>query len=73
MGRFAEGGFNRVFLLTMDDGFEAILKIPYHIAGPKHFATASEAATLQYLHSKGIPVPKGYGYSTSESNPTGVE
>lgn len=28
MVKFAEGGFNRVFLLTMDDGFEAILKIP---------------------------------------------
>lgn len=73
MVKFAEGGFNRVFLLTMDDGFEAVLKIPYHIAGPKHFATASEAATLQYLHSKGVPVPKVYGYSPSESNSAGVE
>lgn len=71
--KFAEGGFNRVFLLTMDDGFEAVLKVPYQIAGPKHFATASEAATLQYLHSQGIPVPKVYGYSSSESNPAGVE
>jgi hypothetical protein len=73
IAKFAEGGFNRVFLLTMDDGFEAIVKIPYRIAGPKHYATASEAATLQYLHSKGIPVPKVYGYSSSESNAAGVE
>jgi aminoglycoside phosphotransferase (APT) family kinase protein len=57
----------------MDDGFKAIVKIPYYIAGPKHFAITSEAATLQYLHSKGVPVPKIYGYLTSESNPTGVE
>lgn len=57
----------------MDDEFEAVVKIPYHIAGPKHFATASEAATLQYLHSKGVPVPKLFGYSSSESNPAGVE
>ncbi|KAJ5558313.1 kinase-like protein, partial [Penicillium sp. DV-2018c] len=71
--KLAEGGFNRVFLLNMDDGFEAILKIPFHIAGPKQFATASEAATLQYLHSKGIPVPKVYGYSSCANNPAGVE
>jgi len=71
--KLAEGGFNRVFLIQMDDGFEAVLKIPYHIAGPKHFATASEAATLQYLHSKGVPVPKVYGYSSNADNPVGVE
>lgn len=71
--KLAEGGFNRVFLLKMDDGLEAILKIPFHIAGPKQFATASEVATLQYLHSKGIPVPKVYGYSSCANNPVGVE
>ncbi|KZF26474.1 kinase-like protein [Xylona heveae TC161] len=71
--KYAEGGFNRVFLLTMDDGYEVIVKIPYRIAGPKYYATASEAATLQYLHSKAVPVPKLYGYSSSEDNPVGVE
>ncbi|KAE8332170.1 kinase-like domain-containing protein [Aspergillus sergii] len=71
--KFAEGGFNRLFLLTMDGGFEAVVKMPYRIAGPKHFAAASEAATLQYLHAKGIPVPKVYGYSCTETNPAGVE
>ncbi|KAB8257995.1 hypothetical protein BDV32DRAFT_126527 [Aspergillus pseudonomiae] len=57
----------------MDDGFEAIIKVPYQISGPKHYATASEAATLQYLHSKGIPVPRIYGYSSRDDNPAGVE
>ncbi|PYI00406.1 phosphotransferase enzyme family protein [Aspergillus sclerotiicarbonarius CBS 121057] len=57
----------------MQDGFQVIVKTPYSIAGPKHYATASEAATLQYLHSKGIPVPKVYGYSSSTDNPTGIE
>ncbi|KAL4779756.1 kinase-like domain-containing protein [Aspergillus varians] len=71
--KLAEGGFNRVFLLTMSDGFEAIMKMLYHHDGPKYYATASEAATLQYLHSKGIPVPKLYGYSASASNEVGVE
>ncbi|OJJ49034.1 hypothetical protein ASPZODRAFT_13771 [Penicilliopsis zonata CBS 506.65] len=71
--KFAEGGFNRVFLITMEDGSEAIVKTPYSIAGPKHYATASEAATLHYLHSQGISVPKVYGYSSSKSNPVGIE
>ncbi|TPX24555.1 Phosphotransferase enzyme [Coccidioides immitis] len=56
IAKFAEGGFNRVFLLTMDDGFQAIAKIPYKIALPKRHATASEAATLEFLRLKGIPV-----------------
>lgn len=71
--KLAEGGFNRVFLLAMEDGFEAIAKIPYKIALPTHRATASEAATLELLWSKGIPVPRLYGYSASADNPAGVE
>ncbi|KAI9370282.1 kinase-like domain-containing protein [Aspergillus egyptiacus] len=73
IAKLAEGGFNRVFLITMDDGLEVIAKLPYRLAGPRHYATASEAATLQFLHSKGIPVPKLDGYSSSEDNPVGVE
>nr|KMM63994.1 hypothetical protein CPAG_00346 [Coccidioides posadasii RMSCC 3488] len=73
IAKFAEGGFNRVFLLTMDDGFQAIAKIPYKIALPKRHATASEAATLELLRLKGIPVPKLYSYSASVDNPAGVE
>ncbi|PIG88580.1 hypothetical protein AARAC_000971 [Aspergillus arachidicola] len=66
--KVGEGGFNRVLLLTVQDGFEAIIKIPYQLAGPRYFATASEAATLQFLYSKGIPVPQLYGYSSSNKN-----
>ncbi|PWY91880.1 phosphotransferase enzyme family protein [Aspergillus sclerotioniger CBS 115572] len=57
----------------MEDGFQVIAKTPYSIAGPKHYATASEAATLQYLHSRNIPVPMVYGYSSSNNNPVGIE
>ena len=59
--KLAEEGFNRVFLLRMEDGFEAIVKISYHTPGPKHFSTASEIATLYYVHSNGIPVPRCMG------------
>ncbi|GLA63040.1 phosphotransferase enzyme [Aspergillus tubingensis] len=73
IAKLAEGGFNRVFLITMNDGFEVIAKIPYRFTRPKYYATASEAATLCFLHAKGIPVPQLYGYSPSEDNPVGVE
>ncbi|KAL2217191.1 phosphotransferase enzyme family protein [Thermoascus aurantiacus ATCC 26904] len=56
--KFAEGGFNRVLLLTMEDGFQAVAKIPYRTT---------------YLRSKGIPVPRVYGYSSTTDDPVGVE
>ncbi|KAI9844752.1 MAG: Phosphotransferase enzyme [Sclerophora amabilis] len=72
--KFAEGGFNRVFLATMEDGHPVIVKIPYSVTVPKHYATASEVATLDFLRSKGIPVPKVYGWSSDISgNPIGAE
>lgn len=43
--KHSEGGFNRVLLATMEDGFRAIVKIPYWISVPKTYATASEVAT----------------------------
>ena len=70
----AEGGFNRVFLLTMEDGFEVIVKIPYANAVPEHYATASEVATMKILLSKDIPVPRVYGWSSEATgNNVGVE
>ncbi|KAL4913316.1 phosphotransferase enzyme family protein [Aspergillus aurantiobrunneus] len=59
--------------LTVSDGYEVVVKIPYRFNRPRYYTTASEAATLQYLHSQGIPVPKPYGYSSSQDNEAGVE
>lgn len=73
IAKLAEGGFNHVFLIKMDDGLEVVAKIPYRFTGPKYYATASDAATLCFLHSKSIPMPRLYGYSPSEDNPVGVE
>lgn len=53
MRKLAEGGFNRVLLLTMDDGLEVIVKIPYSIAVPKKLSTESEVATLDFCAQKG--------------------
>ncbi|RMZ75887.1 hypothetical protein DV738_g5227, partial [Chaetothyriales sp. CBS 135597] len=73
MKKLAEGGFNRVFVLDFQTGFELIAKIPYRIAVPHYFATASEAATLTFLRLKGIPVPEVYAYSATVENPVRSE
>ena len=72
--KVAEGGFNKVFLLTMDDGHEIIARIPTPIAGPSHYTTASEVATMNFLRDVlEVPVPQVLAYSTDETNPVGAE
>ncbi|PLB51514.1 serine/threonine protein kinase [Aspergillus steynii IBT 23096] len=71
--KISEGGFNRVLLATMEDGFQAIVKIPFWISVPNTYATASEVATLTFLRAKGIPVPEVYAWSSTTENPVGVE
>ncbi|KAJ5788891.1 phosphotransferase enzyme family protein [Penicillium psychrosexuale] len=72
--KIAEGGFNRVFLLTASNGQQVIARIPTSIAGPPHYTTASEVATINFLRNVlGLPVPKILAYSTSASNPVGAE
>ncbi|KAE8151418.1 kinase-like domain-containing protein [Aspergillus avenaceus] len=71
--KLAEGGFNGVFVLTMDDGSEVIAKIPYPLTVPKTLTTESEVATLEFLRTKGIPVPQVFTYSSSSDNAVGTE
>ncbi|EER45818.1 phosphotransferase enzyme family protein [Histoplasma capsulatum var. duboisii H88] len=71
--KLSEGGFNRVFLLTLEDGFKTVVKIPYNFLVPKKYATASEVATLAFLRQKGIPVPDVYGWSSTPDNAVGAE
>ena len=72
--KIAEGGFNKVFLLTTDVGHEVIARIPTPIAGPPHYTTASEVATIDFLRTVlGLPVPKILDYSSSPENSVGAE
>ncbi|PWY89730.1 kinase-like protein [Aspergillus heteromorphus CBS 117.55] len=71
--KLAEGGFNRSFLVTMRDNFRFVARIPYPVTQPKPLVIASEVATMDFLRSHGIPVPKVYGYSASADNPAGTE
>lgn len=47
--KFQEGEYNKVFLLVMDNGHEAIAKLPNPNAGPSHYTTASEVATMNFV------------------------
>jgi hypothetical protein len=43
-----EGGFNRVFLLSLDNGARVVARVPFRIAGPRGLTTNSEVATMVY-------------------------
>ncbi|CAA7260543.1 unnamed protein product [Cyclocybe aegerita] len=70
-----EGLFNRAFLLRFDNDRELIARIPFPVAGPKHFMTASEVATMEYVRTElELPVPHVRAWSSrAESTPVGAE
>jgi len=47
--KFADGMFNKAFCLTMDDGRKFVAKLPNPNAGPAHYTTASEVATMDFV------------------------
>lgn len=54
-----EGGFNKAFLLWLDNGACVVARVPYRIAGPRRLITNSEVATMAYsmmehLHTQQI-------------------
>ena len=42
-----EGGSNRVFVFTLDNGRRTVAKLPFKIAGPVSLTTLSEVATIK--------------------------
>lgn len=74
IAKLVEGGFNKVFLLRSKNGRELIARIPTPVAGPPHYTTASEVATMDFLRTVlKLPVPEVLAYSTSSDNPVGAE
>ncbi|KAL0959420.1 hypothetical protein HGRIS_014665 [Hohenbuehelia grisea] len=71
--KLGEGGLNRVFLVTLDINFQLVARIPYPLLVPKSYAVASEAATLDFLRLKGLPVPKIYSCSSTSDNEAKTE
>ncbi|KAI1910965.1 hypothetical protein LOZ65_006271 [Ophidiomyces ophidiicola] len=72
--KMAEGGFNKVFLLTMENGNEVVARIPTPIAGPPFYTTASEVATMDFLRTIfNIPIPQVLAHCSTTDNPVGAE
>ncbi|CAO2655038.1 Nn.00g117710.m01.CDS01 [Neocucurbitaria sp. VM-36] len=70
--KMAEGGFNRVFDMSMKDGSSILARLPYPSTLPRHLAVASEVATLDFARAHGIPTPRVLGYS-ADDNAVGSE
>jgi hypothetical protein len=49
--KLTEGNFNKVLLLSMDDGKEVVAKIPNPSAGLPELVTSSEVATMEFVRT----------------------
>ncbi|RMY96794.1 hypothetical protein D0864_05048 [Hortaea werneckii] len=69
MVKLAEGGFNKVFRLDMDDGKVVMARIPTPIVGPISRVLASEVATMDFARNVlDIPVPKVIAWDGERAN-----
>ncbi|KAI1821833.1 kinase-like domain-containing protein [Xylaria intraflava] len=74
MAKLAEGGFNKVFRLVMDNGLAVVARIPNPKTGSARWTTASEVATMEFARSiLGIPVPKVLAWNMDADNPVRSE
>ncbi|KAF2206699.1 hypothetical protein CERZMDRAFT_52602 [Cercospora zeae-maydis SCOH1-5] len=63
--KYPDGMYNRVLLLSMDNGKEVVAKIPNPNSGQPHFTTASEVATMEFAREVlRTPVPEVYAWSS---------
>ncbi|KAI6894115.1 hypothetical protein KC318_g12156 [Hortaea werneckii] len=65
--KLAEGGFNKVFRLTMDNGAVVMARIPTPIVGPISRVLASEIATMDFVSTG----PERSRYPRSECHSMG--
>lgn len=47
-----EGGYNKVFIFTMNNASRIVVRLPTRISGPPRLTTNSEVATIKYCESK---------------------
>ncbi|KAF9536552.1 Phosphotransferase enzyme, partial [Lunasporangiospora selenospora] len=69
---FGEGTFNKIYLLTMEDGFQCIARLA--LPAFRRYKTESEVATMQYVaENTSIRVPKVYAWDSDPDNAIGAE
>ncbi|KAJ6631571.1 kinase-like domain-containing protein [Mycena sp. CBHHK59/15] len=71
----ADGTFNRLFDIHLDNGVEVVAKLPFIVAGPAHLTTASEVATMMFARDVlALPVPRVHTWcSRAEESAVGWE
>ncbi|KAH9871022.1 hypothetical protein J1614_006596 [Plenodomus biglobosus] len=63
--KYPDGLYNKSMLLTMDNGYQVVAKVPNPNAGIPHYTTASEVATMEFAKTiLGTPVPKVLAWSS---------
>ncbi|KAG6129926.1 hypothetical protein E4U38_004774 [Claviceps purpurea] len=70
--KYPDGMYNRILLLSMDNGKEVVAKVPNPNAGQAHFTTASEVATMKFAREVlSTPLPEVYDWcSRAEETPS---
>ncbi|KAH8930233.1 hypothetical protein BT69DRAFT_1235122 [Atractiella rhizophila] len=73
--KLAEGGYNRTYLLTFDNGRELIARVPYSMNRPTFYSTASQVATMDFVRNElSIPCPEVFAWSArADATPVGSE
>ncbi|RMX77729.1 hypothetical protein D0869_09650 [Hortaea werneckii] len=72
--KLAEGGFNKVFRLSMDNGGVVIARVPTPVVGPISKVLASEVATMDFVGNVlDIPVPRVIAWDGETANAAGCE
>ncbi|EME87090.1 uncharacterized protein MYCFIDRAFT_152052 [Pseudocercospora fijiensis CIRAD86] len=67
--KHAEGGFNKIFRLVMDNGCVVMARIPNPNVGPISKVMASEVATMDFVQNViGIPGPRVLAWDGRKSN-----
>jgi hypothetical protein len=58
-----EGGFSKALIMRKEDGSQVVAKIPFSIAGPPKYTTASEVAVLKFSKTA-TPIHHSIGSKT---------
>ncbi|KAF2768397.1 hypothetical protein EJ03DRAFT_352297 [Teratosphaeria nubilosa] len=69
-----EGGFDRVFMIHMDNASTVVARLPTRVSGPPRLTVCSEVATLQFVRENTtVPVPTGLSWKAGLDDGVGTE
>ncbi|KAJ5213383.1 hypothetical protein N7449_000552, partial [Penicillium cf. viridicatum] len=72
--KLAEGGYNKVFRLIINDGKRVLARIPNPNTGLEFYSTVSKVATIELARDfLQIPVPRVFDWSATSNNAVGSE